>query len=93
MILTTTFIPSQRAKDLMCALWAEYHCCGETHQFLIELRSEIGKEEFARFEKDMQRMMWNGFCARRALGRILRAAVLRSPHKFKVTKLPIHQPA
>jgi hypothetical protein len=93
MILTTTFIPSQRAKDLLCALWAEYHCWGETRQLLIDLRAELGKEEFARFEQDMLRLM-NRHCARRAVEQILRAAVVRSPHKLQTTQLrTIHQPA
>jgi hypothetical protein len=93
MILATTFIPSQRAKDLLCALWAEYNCCGETRQMLFDLRAEIGADEFGRFQEDMSRLM-KRHCARRAVEQILRAAVLRSPHKLETTQLrTIYQPA
>jgi hypothetical protein len=88
MILTTTFIPSQRAKDLLCALWVEYGCWGDTRPILIELRAELGANEFGRFEHDMLRLM-NRNSARKSVERILREAVLRSPHKLETTRLPI----
>jgi hypothetical protein len=93
MILSTTFIPSQRAKDLLCALWAEYGCCGETRPLLFDLRAELGAIEYRLFEQDLVRLMTRN-SARKSVEKILREAVLRSPHKFEVTQLRTnHQPA
>ena len=76
MITSSTFIPSQRAKDLLCALWVEYGCRGETRQILIDLRTELGAAEFTNFEKDLVRLM-DRHSARRAVHKIITAAILR----------------
>jgi hypothetical protein len=93
MILTTTFIPTSSVYDLLCALWAEYKCMGNTRVFLMALRAELGKEEFARFEQDMLRLM-NRHCAMRAVQQILLAAIQRAERNERLKQLrTIHQPA
>jgi hypothetical protein len=96
MITSCTFIPSQRVKDLLCKLWIEFGCRGDTRTVLIELRAELGKEEFARFEKDLARGMERK-SARTAVHQIIRAAILRGEEQertYRVTKLrTIYQPA
>lgn len=96
MITSCTFVPSQRAKDLLCKLWIEFGTWGETRTVLIELRAELGPEEFARFEKDLARGMERK-SARTAVHQILRAAILRGEEQertYRVTKLrELYQPA
>jgi hypothetical protein len=93
MILTTTFIPTQRAKDLLCHLYVEFGCWGDTRPILIDLRTELGAADFARFEEDLFRLMQSR-CACSAVRTIIRAAVRRSNKEFAPTKIQtIHQPA
>jgi hypothetical protein len=96
MISSSTFIPSQHAKDLLCKLWIEFGTLGDTRTVLIELRSELGAEEFARFEKDLARGMERK-SARTAVHQIIRAAILRGEEQertYRVTKLQeLYQPA
>ena len=93
MILTTTFIPTAPIYDLLCALWAEYKCVGTTRVFLMALRAELGKQEFARFEEDMLRLM-KRHCAMRAVQQILLAAIARAEHNERQKRFrTIHQPA
>src|SRR5690348_5910773 len=92
MISSCTFIPSQRAKDLLCMLWVEFGTLGETRLILIELRSELGPVEFARFEKDLARQMdgWDGKSARTAIHGIIRAAIRRGEEHgraYQITRL------
>jgi hypothetical protein len=99
MITSSTFIPSQRAKDLLCALWVEYGCQGhkqrliETRQFLLDLRAELGAADYALFEKDLVRLMERN-CARIAMQKIIRAAILRGEEQGRKKYLrTIYQPA
>jgi hypothetical protein len=87
MTLTTTFVPTQQSKDLLCALWVEYGCCGDTRPLLIELGKEIGALEFTRFQRDLAWLMKRDCSARCALGTILRAAIRRANTPLKVTQL------
>lgn len=89
MISSCTFLPSQRAKDLLCKLWIEFGTWGETRPVLIELRAELGPVEFARFEKDLARGMERK-SARTAVHRIIRAAILRAEEQgrpYRTTSL------
>lgn len=90
MISSCTFIPSQRAKDLLCKLWIRYGTFGETREVLIELRSELGPVEFARFEKDLVRGMEKK-SARTAIHRIIRAAVLRGEEQAAAAAVALTQ--
>lgn len=76
MITSSTFIPSTRVLDIFCKLWIEYGRNGETRQSLIELRAELGAEEFALFQKDMKRWLERK-SARTAIYKIMRAAIWR----------------
>ena len=87
MITSSTFIPSQRVKDLLCELFVEYGCCSLAPRLiLIELRKELGAEEFARFQKDLARLL-DTYPARRAVARIICAAIRRADRYYEVTKI------
>jgi F420-dependent methylenetetrahydromethanopterin dehydrogenase len=93
MITSSTFIASQRAKDLLCALYVEYGCWGETRPILIALRAELGPVEYARFQKDLLRLM-KRTGARNAVHQIIRAAILRAEEQVPGKKYlrTIYQP-
>jgi hypothetical protein len=87
MITSSTFIPSQRVKDLLCELFVEYGCWSLAPRLiLIELRKELGAEEFARFEKDLARLL-EKYPARRAVAKIICAAIKRSNRTYEVTQI------
>jgi hypothetical protein len=93
MILSSTFIPSQRVKDLLCHLYVEFGCWGETRPILIDLRVELGAADFARFQEDLFRLMQHR-CAYSAVRTIISAAVARSNKEFTPTKIrETYQPA
>ncbi|MFL6310610.1 MAG: hypothetical protein ACJ71W_00765 [Terriglobales bacterium] len=78
MITSCTFIPSQRVKDLLCALWVEYGCQTLAPRgILLELRAELGPADFALLEKDLARLL-RRYDARRAVAQIIFAAVKRN---------------
>jgi len=86
MTLTCTFIPSQRAKDLLCALYAEYGCAGNTSHILLDLRDELGPEEHRRFEHDLVTLMtW--MPAARAMRVIIKAAIVRDRSHYQSLKI------
>jgi hypothetical protein len=94
MTLVSTFIPTQKTKDLLCALYAEYNCAGDTRSLLYQLRDDLGADQFGRFQQDMARLLNRPLYARRALETILRAAVARAQQKFQPTQLrQLYQPA
>jgi hypothetical protein len=87
MITSCTFIPSQRVKDLLCELFVEYGCWSLAPRLiLIELRKELGAEEFAFFEKDLARLLGK-YPARRAVAKIICAAITRSNRTYQVTQI------
>jgi hypothetical protein len=87
MITSSTFIPSQRVKDLLCELFVEYGCWSlATRLILIEIRKELGDEEFARLEKDLARLL-DKYPARRATAMIICAAIQRANRDYAVTKI------
>ena len=98
MITSCTFIPSQRTRDLLCALYVEYgfqahkQRLSETRQFLLDLRAELGSADYALFEKDLVRLMESN-CARNAMRKIIRAATLRSEVQHQKQLRTIYQPA
>jgi hypothetical protein len=77
MRISTTFIPTDCVRALLGALWNEYKYGGDTREILIDLRAELGKPEFALFEKDMAGLM-ERVPAKRAVYLIARAAIWRS---------------
>jgi hypothetical protein len=90
MITSCTFIPSRRVFDLLCMLWVRYGTLGETREALIELRSELGPVEFARFEKDLVRWMERK-SARTAIHKIIRAAILRGEEQAATAAIALSQ--
>ena len=77
MITSCTFIPNKNIYDLLCALWAEYRLRGNTRVLLMSLRAELGADEFARFERDMARLL-EKHSACFSVQMILAAAIRRS---------------
>jgi hypothetical protein len=104
MITSCTFLPTNNIYDLLCALWAEYRVSGNTRVLLMALRAELGPEEFARFERDLGRLLERR-TACSAIQLILVAAIRRfneqavtsavalSEHERKKLLRTIYQPA
>ena len=99
MITSSTFIPTQRAKDLLCALFIEYGFQSHKQrpdairQFPIDLRTELGEVDYACFEKDLARLLRNN-CARTAVHKIIRAAIRRGEEqRGRKYHRTIYQPA
>jgi protein subunit release factor A len=93
MNLRTTFLLNDRLKNLLAGLWLEYATLGQTASILLEMRDELGQQEFALFQEDLVRLMRNGFCARRAVYYIVLAAVQRTERRTTKNLRQIYQPA
>ena len=82
---TCTFIPTQRAKDLLCELFAEFHCPGSTREILYSLRDELGADEFGRFQADLAKLM-HQYTARIAVRMIIEARDPAQPCSLPIFK-------